>query len=149
VQFCIDLPSPKKGGYKKFKGGLCHHCGKQGHKKLECQQLKNENEEERNNISENNGAFKGTCFICGKKGHRASECRQHKGGDSNNNNNQGYVTNDSESHFVRYMEEATLCMKFNEKSSVCENEYDKLGSFFDSFGGEDANSLDESESVVA
>jgi hypothetical protein len=138
-----------KKGYKKFKGS-CHHCGKQGHKKSECRQLQNKNNGEQragNGGNENNGGFKGTCFVCGKKGHRAIECRQQKGG-NDRDNDEGYHTDEhSESHFVGYVETG-YCMECKEEPKTREsNEYDKLDSFFDSFGGEEANGLDESESV--
>jgi hypothetical protein len=56
----------KTKGYKKFKG-VCHHCGKQGHKKVDCHQLKGQGGDGDNKYSKSE--FKGKCFVCGKVGH--------------------------------------------------------------------------------
>jgi hypothetical protein len=137
----IALNAEGRKGYKKFKG-KCRNCGKQGHKAADCWYNKNQDGDNKGgNENKGNGGddggFNGYCFVCGKKGHRASDCRQKRGG--NDYEEQG--------HFVGYVGEAssTVCIECKEEATGQYNAYDKLDSFFDRFGGEDSNSLDESE----
>ena len=69
----------KKGNKGKFFKGRCNHCGKYGHKKADCWDLKNKREKsqeserkvqrDKSNVS---------CFKCKKLGHYANECRNEK-----------------------------------------------------------------------
>jgi hypothetical protein len=68
---------------------------------------------------------------------RASDCRQKRGG-NDDDGDQG--------HFAGYVGESPItCIECKEEVTGQSNEYDKLDSFFDCFGGEDSDSLDESE----
>ena len=85
--------------------GYCNNCGKYGHKKADCPELQQNN---------NNGGgyqfgndrgqgfgrrrFNGKCFYCGKRGHKQHECRSNpananKGGNNHGNNEQGNANN--------------------------------------------------------
>ena len=61
----------KKGSKGKYFKGRCNHCGKFGHKKADCWDLKNKKEKHQENA-------KVRCFKCGKLGHYANECRNDK-----------------------------------------------------------------------
>ena len=59
-----------KNGYKYFKGS-CHNCGKAGHKKMHCPELKGKLNEERKETR--------TCHYCGKPGHlKPDHCHKRK-----------------------------------------------------------------------
>ena len=76
----------KKSKGKYFKG-RCNHCGKFGHKKADCWDLKNKKEKHQENEKKvQNDKSKVRCFKCGKMGHYANECRSDKesSGDGNN-----------------------------------------------------------------
>ena len=73
-----------KGKY--FKEG-CNHCGKFGHKKADCWDLKNKKEKHQENEKKvQKDISKIRCFKCGKLGHYASECKNDResSGDGNN-----------------------------------------------------------------
>ena len=71
---------------KSFKG-RCNHCGKFGHKKADCWDLKNKKEkhqENEKNVQKDKSKVK--CFKCGKLGHYANECRSDKESSGGGNN---------------------------------------------------------------
>ena len=66
----------KKGNKGKFFKGRCNHCGKFGHKKADCWDLKNKKEKHQENekkVEKHKSNLR--CFKCKKLGHYASECR--------------------------------------------------------------------------
>ena len=66
----------KKGSKGKYFKGRCNHCGKLGHKKADCWDLKNKKEKHQENEKKvQNDKSKVRCFKCGKLGHYASECK--------------------------------------------------------------------------
>ena len=77
----------KKGSIGKYFKGRCNHCGKFGHKKADCWDLKNKKEKHQENEKKvQKDKSKVRCFKCGKLGHYANECRSDKesSGDGNN-----------------------------------------------------------------
>ena len=77
----------KNGSKGKYFKGRCNHCGKFGHKKADCWDLKNKKEKHQENEKKvQKDKSKVRCFKCGKLGHYASECKNDKesSGDGNN-----------------------------------------------------------------
>ena len=77
----------KKGSKGKYFKGRCNHCGKFGHKKADCWDLKNKKEKHQENEKKvQKDKSKVRCFKCGKLGHYANECKNDKesSGDGNN-----------------------------------------------------------------
>ena len=77
----------KKGSKGKYFKGRCNHCGKFGHKKADCWDLKNKKEKHQENKKKvQKDKSKVRFFKCGKLGHYANECRSDKesSGDGNN-----------------------------------------------------------------
>ena len=77
----------KKGSKGKYFKGRCNHCGKFGHKKADCWDLKNMKEKHQEDEKKvQNDKSKVRCFKCGKLGHYANECKNDKesSGDDNN-----------------------------------------------------------------
>ena len=77
----------KKGSKGKYFKGRCNHCGKFGHKKADCWDLKNKKEKHQENEKKvQKDKSKVRCFKCGKLGHYAYECKNDKesSGDGNN-----------------------------------------------------------------
>ena len=69
----------KKGSKGKYFKGRCNHCGKFGHKKADCLDLKNKKERHQENEKKvQNDKTKVRCFKCGKLGHYANECKNDK-----------------------------------------------------------------------
>ena len=60
----------KKGSKGKYFKGRCNHCGKFGHKKADCWDLKNKKEKHQENEKKvQKDKSKVRCFKCGKLGH--------------------------------------------------------------------------------
>ena len=77
----------KKGSNGKYFEGRCNHCGKFGHKKADCWDLKNMKEKHQENEKKvQKDKSKVRCFKCGKLGHYASESKNDRepSGDGNN-----------------------------------------------------------------
>ena len=77
----------KKGSKGKYFKGRCNHCGKFGHKKADCWDLKNKKEKHQENEKKvQKDKSKVRCFKCDKLGHYANECKNDKesSGDGNN-----------------------------------------------------------------
>ena len=77
----------KKGSKGKYFKGRCNHCGKFGHKKVDCWDLKTKKEKHQENKKKvQKDKSKVRCFKCGKLGHYASECKNDResSGDGNN-----------------------------------------------------------------
>ena len=69
----------KKGSKGKYFKGRCNHCGKFGHKKADCWDLKNKKEKHQENEKKvQKDKSKVRCFKCGKLGHYANECKSDK-----------------------------------------------------------------------
>ena len=69
----------KKGCIGKYYKGRCNHCGKFGHKKADCCDLKNKKEKHQENEKKvQKDKSKVRCFKCGKLGHYANECKNDK-----------------------------------------------------------------------
>ena len=69
----------KKGNKGKFFKGRCNHCGKFGHKKADCWDLKNKKEKHQENekkVQKDKGNVR--CFECGKFDYYANECKNDK-----------------------------------------------------------------------
>ena len=69
----------KKGNKGRFFKGRCNHCGKHGHKKAGCWDLKNKQEksqESERKVQKDNSNVR--CFKCKKLGHSANECKNDK-----------------------------------------------------------------------
>lgn len=86
-------------GGKKFKG-QCSHCGKWGHKSVDCRDKKNNktafgNESKTTNTNENKSKFPFNCYNCGKKGHRASDCRNKRKGNNENSSENANAAKDN------------------------------------------------------
>ena len=66
----------KKGSKGKYFKERCNHCGKFGHKKADCWDLKNKKEKHQENEKKvQKDKSKVRCFKCEKLGHYASECK--------------------------------------------------------------------------
>ena len=77
----------KKGSKGKYLKRRCNHCGKFGHKKADCWDLKNKKEKHQENEKKvQKDKLKVRCLQCGKLGHLANECKNDKesSGDCNN-----------------------------------------------------------------
>ena len=70
----------KKGNKGRFFKGRCNHCGKYGHKKADCWDLKNKQEKIKRMKERKVQKHKANvrCFKCKKMGHYANECRNEK-----------------------------------------------------------------------
>ena len=69
----------KMGNKAKFFKGRCNHCGKYGHKKYDCWDLKNKKEKHKENEKKfQKDKSNVRCFKCKKLGHYANECRNEK-----------------------------------------------------------------------
>ena len=69
----------KKGSKGKYFKGRCNHCGKFGHKKADCWDLKNQKDKHQENKKKvQKDKSKVRCFKCGKMGHYATECKNDK-----------------------------------------------------------------------
>ena len=69
----------KKGNKGKFFKGRCNHCGKFGHKKADCWDLKNKKEEHQENEKKvQRDKSNVRCFKCKRLGHYANECKNVK-----------------------------------------------------------------------
>ena len=69
----------KKGNKGKYFKGRCNHCGKFGHKKADCWDLKNKKEKHQEHEKKvQKDKSKVRCFKCGKLGHYANECKNDK-----------------------------------------------------------------------
>ena len=69
----------KKRNKGKFFKGRCNHCGKYGHKKADCWDLKNKREKSQENekkVQKDKSNVR--WFKCKKLGHYANECRNEK-----------------------------------------------------------------------
>ena len=77
----------KKGSKGKYFKGRCNHCGKFGHKKADCWDLKNKKEKHQENEKKvQKDKSKVRCFKCGKLGHYANECKNDKESSGGGNN---------------------------------------------------------------
>ena len=77
----------KKGSKGKYFKGRCNHCGKFGHKKADCWDLKNKKEKHQENEKKvQKDKTNVRCFKCKKLGYYANECKNDKesSGDGNN-----------------------------------------------------------------
>ena len=71
--------SIKKENKGRFFKGRCNHCGKFGHKKADCWDLKNKKEKHQENkkkVQKDKSNVR--CFKCKKLGHYANECKDDK-----------------------------------------------------------------------
>ena len=69
----------EKGNQGKYFKGRCNHCGKFGHKKANCWDLKNKKEKHQENEKKvQKDKSKVRCYKCGKLGHYANECKNDK-----------------------------------------------------------------------
>ena len=69
----------KKGNKGMFFKGRCNHCGKYGHKKADCWDLKSKHESgQENERKGQKDKSKVGCFKCKKLGHYANECKNDK-----------------------------------------------------------------------
>ena len=69
----------KKGMKGKYFKGRCNNCGKFGHKKADCWDLKNKKEKHQENEKKvQKDKSKVRCFKCGKLGHYANESKNDK-----------------------------------------------------------------------
>ena len=93
----------KKGSKGNYFKGRCNHCGKFGHKKADCWDLKNKKEKHQENEKKvQKDKSKVRCFKCGKLGHYASECK-----------------NDRESSGDCFKGRCNHCGKFGHKKADC------------------------------
>ena len=77
----------KKGNKGKFFKGRCNHCGKYGHKKADCWDLKNKKEKHQENEKKvQKDKSKIRCYKCGQLGHYANECKNDKESNGGGNN---------------------------------------------------------------
>ena len=77
----------KKGNKGKFFKGRCNHCGKYGHKKADCWDLKNKKEkpqEDEKKVQKDKSKIR--CYKCGQLGHYANECKNDKESSGGGNN---------------------------------------------------------------
>ena len=69
----------KKGNKGRFSKGRCNHCGKYGHKKADCWDLKNKQESGQENERKGQKDKSNVrCYKCKKLGHYANECKSEK-----------------------------------------------------------------------
>ena len=69
----------KKGSKGKYFKGWCNYCGKFGHKKADCWDLKNKKEKHQESEKKvQKDKSKVRCFRCRKLGHYANECKNDK-----------------------------------------------------------------------
>ena len=69
----------KKGNKGRFFKGMCNHCGKYGHKKADCWDLKDKQEksqEYERKVQKDKASVR--CFKCKNLGHYANECKNDK-----------------------------------------------------------------------
>ena len=79
----------KKGNKGRFFKGRCNHCGKYGHKKADCWDLKNIQESGQGNERKaQKDKSNVRCFKCKRLGHYAHECKNEK----NSSGNEKHVT---------------------------------------------------------
>ena len=74
----------KKGNKGRFFKGRCNHCGKYGHKKVDCWDLKNKQEksqESERKVQKDKPNV--GCFNCKRLGHYANECKNDKNSSGN------------------------------------------------------------------
>ena len=77
---CNHNRNIKKGNKGRFFKGRCNHCGKYWHKKADCWDLKNKQENSQENERKVQKAkSKLRCFKCKKLGHYTNECKSEKG----------------------------------------------------------------------
>ena len=77
----------KRGSKGKYFKGWCNHCGKLGHKKADCWDLKNKKEKHQENKKKvQKDKSRVRCFKCGKLGHYASECKNDRESSGEGNN---------------------------------------------------------------
>ena len=81
----------KKRSKGRFFKGSCNHCGKYGHKKADCWDLKSKQESgQENERTGQKDKSKVRCFKCKKLGHYANECKN----DKETSGNKKHVTSD-------------------------------------------------------
>ena len=79
----------KKGNKGRLFKGRCNHCGKCGHKKADCWDLKNKQEKsQESEIKVQKGKSNVRCFKCKRLGYYANECKNEK----NSSGNEKHVT---------------------------------------------------------
>ena len=69
----------KKENKGRFFKGRCNHCGKYGHKKADCWDLKNKqqkSQESERNVQKDKSNVR--CFKCKRLGHHANKCKNEK-----------------------------------------------------------------------